>query len=34
VFLIVSAIGFVIQNINVFRGLEAPHKRSVESEIL
>lgn len=34
VFLIVSAIGFVIQNINVFRGLEAPHKRSVDSEIL
>ena len=34
VFLIVSAIGFIIHNINIFKGLEAPHVRSVESEIL
>ena len=34
VFLVVSAAGFIIQNINIFRGLEAPHVRSVESEIL
>jgi TRAP-type mannitol/chloroaromatic compound transport system permease small subunit len=34
VFLIVSAIGFVIHNIGVFRGLEAPPVRRVENEIL
>ena len=34
VFLIVSATGFVIHNIRIFRGLEAPPVRSVENEIL
>lgn len=34
IFLIVSAIGFVIHNINVFRGLEAPPVRRIEDEIL
>jgi TRAP-type mannitol/chloroaromatic compound transport system permease small subunit len=34
VFLVVSAIGFIIHNINIFKGLEQPHVRSVESEIL
>ena len=34
VFLIVSATGFVIHNINVFRGLEALPPRNVENEIL
>ena len=34
VFLIVSATGFVIHNINVFRGLAAPPERRIESEIL
>ena len=34
VFLIVSAMGFVIHNINIFRGLEAPPVRSIENEIL
>src|SRR5210317_576191 len=34
VFLIVSATGFVIRNINIFRGLEAPPVRSIENEIL
>ena len=34
VFLIISAIGFVIHNINIFRGLEAPPVRSIENEIL
>ena len=34
VFLVVSATGFVIHNINIFRGLEAPRQRSVENEIL
>ena len=34
VFLIVSATGFVIHNINIFRDLEAPPIRSIENEIL
>ena len=34
VFLIISATGFVIHNINIFRGLEAPPVRSIENEIL
>ena len=34
VFLIVSATGFVLHNINIFRGLEAPPVRSIENEIL
>ena len=34
VFLIVSATGFVIHNINLFRGLDAPPIRSIENEIL
>jgi len=34
VFLIVSATGFVLHNINIFRGLEAPPVRRVENEIL
>ncbi|MDX2417876.1 MAG: TRAP transporter small permease subunit [Xanthomonadales bacterium] len=34
VFLIVSAIGFVLHNINIFRGLEAPPVRSIENENL
>jgi TRAP-type mannitol/chloroaromatic compound transport system permease small subunit len=33
VFLIVSATGFVIHNINIFRNLEAPPARSIENEI-
>lgn len=34
VFLIVSAIGFIIHNINIFRGIAAPPVRRVEDEIL
>jgi len=34
VFLIVSAIGFIIHNISVFKGLEAPPVRRIEDEIL
>ena len=34
VFLIVSATGFVIHNINIFRGLDAPPARGVENESL
>ena len=34
VFLIVSATGFVIHNINIFRGIEKPPERSFENEIL
>jgi len=34
IFLIVSAAGFVVHNINIFRGLEAPRVRSIENEIL
>jgi len=34
VFLIISATGFVIHNINIFRGLEAPPVRSIENELL
>jgi TRAP-type mannitol/chloroaromatic compound transport system permease small subunit len=34
VFLIISATGFVIHNINVFRGVEALPERSFENEIL
>ena len=33
VFLIVSATGFVIHNIRIFRGLESPPARNVENEI-
>ena len=34
VFLIVSATGFVLHNINIFRGLEVAPVRSIENEIL
>ncbi|MFC1776491.1 TRAP transporter small permease subunit [Pseudomonadota bacterium] len=34
VFLIISAAGFVIHNIGVFRGIEEPPQRSIENEIL
>jgi TRAP-type mannitol/chloroaromatic compound transport system permease small subunit len=34
VFLIVSAIGFVIHNISIFKGLEEPPVRRIEDEIL
>jgi TRAP-type mannitol/chloroaromatic compound transport system permease small subunit len=34
VFLIVSAVGFVIHNINIFRGLEAPPVHHIEDDIL
>jgi TRAP-type mannitol/chloroaromatic compound transport system permease small subunit len=34
VFLIVSATGFVIHNINIFRSLKSPPVRSIENEIL
>jgi TRAP-type mannitol/chloroaromatic compound transport system permease small subunit len=34
VFLIVSAIGFVIHNISIFKGLETPPVRRIEDEIL
>ena len=34
VFLIVSATGFVIHNINIFRNIEDPPKRTIENEIL
>ena len=34
IFLIVSAIGFILHNINIFRGLEEPPVHRVEDEIL
>jgi len=34
VFLVVSAAGFLIHNINIFRGVEAPPERRHESDIL
>ncbi len=34
VFLVVSACGFVLHNINVMRGLEAPPERRIEDEVL
>ena len=34
VFLIVSATGFVIHNIRIFRGFETPTVRKIEDEIL
>lgn len=34
IFLIVSAIGFVIRNINIFRGAEAPPVHHIEDDIL
>ena len=34
VFLIVSATGFILHNINVFRGLEAPPEHHIEDDIL
>ena len=34
VFLVVSATGFVIHNINVFRGVVVPPERHIENEIL
>lgn len=34
VFLVVSAAGFIVRNIRIFRGLELPPKRSIEDEIL
>lgn len=33
-FLIISAVGFVIRNINVFRGIETLKKRRIEDEVL
>jgi TRAP-type mannitol/chloroaromatic compound transport system permease small subunit len=34
VFLIVSAIGFVLHNISIFRGVEAPPEHSIEEKVL
>ena len=34
VFLIISAIGFIIRNINIIRGVEAPKPHSAEDEVL
>ena len=34
VFLIVSACGFIVRNINIFRGLEAPPVHHIEDEVL
>ena len=34
VFLIISATGFVIHNINIFRGVEAPSQHSFKNELL
>lgn len=34
VFLIVSAVGFVLHNINIFRGLEEPPVHNIESDVL
>ena len=34
VFLIVSALGFIVHNLNIFRGMEAPPVHSIEDEIL
>ncbi len=34
VFLIVSACGFILRNINVFRGLEAPPVHRIEDDVL
>jgi TRAP-type mannitol/chloroaromatic compound transport system permease small subunit len=33
-FLIISAIGFMIRNVNIYRGIEAPKPRSIEDEVL
>jgi len=34
IFLVVSACGFVVRNINVFRGVEAPTVHSIEDNVL
>ena len=34
VFLIISAIGFIIRNFNIYRGIEAPKQTSIEDQIL
>ncbi|MBW2452242.1 MAG: TRAP transporter small permease subunit [Deltaproteobacteria bacterium] len=34
VFLIVSACGFIVRNINIFRGLEAPPVHRIEDDVL
>jgi len=34
IFLIVSATGFVIRNINIFRGVEAPPEHRIEDDVL
>ena len=34
VFLIISAAGFVVRNIRIFRGLEAPPEHRIEDDIL
>ena len=34
VFLIVSACGFIVRNINIFRGLEAPPVHHIEDDVL
>jgi TRAP-type mannitol/chloroaromatic compound transport system permease small subunit len=34
VFLIVSAIGFILHNINIFKGVEAPPEHRIEEKIL
>jgi TRAP-type mannitol/chloroaromatic compound transport system permease small subunit len=34
VFLIVSAVGFIVHNINIFRGVEAPPVHHIEDDIL
>jgi len=33
-FLIISAVGFMIRNLNIYRGIEAPKVRSIEDEVL
>jgi len=34
VFLIISSLGFIIRNINIYRGIEAPREHRLEDEIL
>ena len=34
IFLIVSAIGFILHNINIFRGIETPPQHNIEEKVL
>jgi TRAP-type mannitol/chloroaromatic compound transport system permease small subunit len=34
VFLIISSIGFMIRNLNIYRGIESPHVHSTEDDVL